>query len=173
VAAALPADRNCVSTMGVSAGALMTAQLASARSDRLASFASISGGVGGLARPWTPAVRKLPALIMWGGPTDMYPDSLPLEHFDTASVELEDALEPDGHLIMECVHNCGHALPPFDPPLPGAPSFDLIWGFLLDHPYWLPAGTSVYQDALPAAAPTWCGLGTGAATPRPADATCP
>jgi predicted esterase len=167
----LAADKNCVSSMGISAGALMTAQLASRRSDRLASFVSISGGVGGLAREWTPSARKLPALVMWGGPEDMYPDNIPLEHFDEASLELEAGLT--GHLVMECVHNCGHDLPPFDPPLPGAPEFDLIWRFMLDHPFWLPPAASIYQQTMPAAAPAWCAVGASAAVPRAEDATCP
>ncbi len=171
VAAALPIDNNCVSSIGVSAGALMTAQLASRRSERLASFASISGGVGGMARPWTPATRKLPALVLWGGPDDFYPENIPLEQFDDASLELETGLEADGHLIVECVHNCGHDLPPFEPL--EAPSFDLIWRFVLDHPYWAPAGESIYQEQMPEAAPSWCAIGKGAATPRAVTEVCP
>lgn len=167
----LAADKNCVSTMGISAGALMTAQLASRRSHVLSSFVSLSGGVGGLARDWTPAPRKLPALVMWGGPDDMYPDDIPLAHFDQLSQQLEAGMS--GHLVMECVHNCGHDLPPFDPPLAGAPEFDLIWRFLLDHPFWLPAEQSVYRQVMPPAAPAWCALGVGAAAPRPDDAVCP
>jgi predicted esterase len=169
----LAADKNCVSSMGISAGALMTAQLASRRSHVLSSFVSVSGGVGGLARDWVPALRPLPALVMWGGPEDMYPDDLPLEHFDEASVELEQGLTSGGHLVMECVHNCGHDLPPFDAPIAGAPSFDLIWSFVLDHPYWLPSATSIYQQSMPSAAPAWCAVGAGAATPRAEDAVCP
>jgi predicted esterase len=172
VSQALPVDRNCVSTIGVSAGALFAAQLASARSERLASFVSISGGVGGRARDWTPAVHELPALILWGGPSDMYPPSIPLEHFDQASLALETALAPAGHFILECTHNCGHALPPLDPPPPGAPRFDFFWSFLLDHPFWLTTGASVYATSPPPLMPSWCGLGKGGAVPRPANAAC-
>jgi predicted esterase len=172
VSLALPVDKDCVSTMGVSAGALFTVQLAAARSERLASFMSISGGSGGLARDWVPAARKLPALVLWGGPSDMYPANLPLEHFDDASHALETALDADGHFILECTHNCGHALPPFDPPPPGATPLDFLWSFALDHPYWLPKGASPYQTSSPPGMPSWCGLGKGAATPRPSGAAC-
>ena len=171
VGAALPVDKNCVSSMGVSAGALMTAQLAARRSDRLASFASISGGVGQQARDWSASTRKLPAFVMWGGSTDMYPETIPLQHFDESSLELEEAL--GGHLIVECIHNCGHDLPPFDPPAAGGHALDVIWDFLLDHPFWLPAGASIYQQQMPATTPAWCALGKGGATPRPETLTCP
>lgn len=173
VGAALPVDKDCVSSMGVSAGALWTAQLAPRRADRLASFASISGGIGQQAREWSPASRALPAFVLWGGPTDMYPDTIPLERFDEASLALEDALVADGHLIEECIHNCGHGLPPFEPPPAGTPPFDVIWSFLLDHPFWVPAGASIYQQQLPEATPAWCGLGRGGAVPREATAACP
>jgi hypothetical protein len=172
VGAALPVDKNCVSSMGVSAGALFTDQLASLRSDRIASMASLSGGVGGLARDWVPSAHKLPALVLWGGDSDMYPDSIPLEHFDVASHALENALGAEGHLFLECVHNCGHAVPPFDPPPAGMSRFDFVFRFLLDHPFWLPAGASIYTKTMPSDAPTWCGLGKGSATPRPASAAC-
>ena len=49
----------------------------------------------------------------------------------------------------------------------------MIWDFLLAHPFWLPAGASVYQQAMPATTPAWCALGKGGATPRPEDQTCP
>ena len=104
----------------------------------------------------------------------MYPENVPLEHFDEASVALETAMQPDGHFMMECVHNCGHSLPPFDLPAPGSGALflDPLWRFLLDHPYWLPPGASPYQTALPSVMPAWCGLGVGKATPRAADAMC-
>jgi predicted esterase len=173
VGAALPVDKNCVSSMGVSAGALMTAQLAARRSERLSSLVSISGGVGQQARDWSPSTRKIPAFVLWGGPTDMYPETIPLQHFDESSTELEAALAADGHLILECTHNCGHDLPPFDPPAVGGHALDVIWDFLLGHPFWLPAGASIYQEQMPSTTPAWCALGKGAATPRPATLACP
>lgn len=174
VGAALPANKECVSSVGVSAGALWTAQLAAARSQRLSSMVSLSGGVGGVVRGWTSAPHRLPALVLWGGPDDMYPANVPIMNFQNASKSLIGALATDGHYITECTHNCGHAVPPFDPPAPGGVAFDAVWRFVLDHPYWLPASTSPYAGKpLPAAYPAWCGQGAGSAVPRPSNAACP
>lgn len=154
-------DLSCVSTSGVSAGALMSAQLAGARSDHLSSMLSMSGGVGGLIKPWVEPDHKLPALVLWGGPTDT---CIALD-FETTSMNLEADLEAGGHFFVECIHNCGHAEPPFD--VPGAPTpFAPIWQFALDHPYWLAPGESPYADGLPTSLPTWCGIGAGSAEPR-------
>lgn len=176
VAAALPVNKECVSSMGVSAGALWTAQVASARSERLASFVSLSGGTGGLIRPWSPVTHSMPALVLWGGPTDMFPSTqTPLLDFQKASKNLEDGLAPEDHFLLECVHNCGHAVPPLDPPPDGTPRFDMVWQFVLAHPFWLGAGQSpMTGKALPSPTyPTWCAIGQGKATPRAADAPCP
>ena len=165
-------DRNCVSSAGVSAGALWTDQLAHLRSEVLASFLSLSGGVGGLAiKPWAPAARKLPGLVLWGGDTDacvVGPVSLP---FKDISANLENELTKDGHFFVECVHNCGHS----EPPLTGQTSkFQGLWDFVLDHPYWVPAGKSSYQTGgLPKTLPPWCGIGKGSATPPTTTCTNP
>jgi len=174
VGAGLTVEKECVSSVGVSAGALWTAQLATVRSERLASFVSLSGGVGDVVRPWAPAARKLPGLVLWGGANDTYPSQVPIMNFDRASKRLESSLVTDGHFFLECVHNCGHDVPPFDAPPAGGLVFEPVWRFVLDHPYWLGAGQSPYtSQALPAAFPSWCGKGQGGATPRPAGAACP
>lgn len=162
-------DKNCVSSMGVSAGALFTDQLAHLRSERLSSFVSLSGGTGGLVRNWDHATHGLPAIVLWGGPKDEFPAQFPILHFDVLSKDLETALDKDGHFIVECIHNCGHAVPPFDymPPL------DIVWRFHLDHPFWETKGTSIYTTkGLPKSAPSWCAIGKGNATPRDPDAGC-
>jgi predicted esterase len=174
VGAALPVNKECVATAGVSAGALWSAQLAGARANRLSSIVSLSGGVDGIIRPWTPVAHKLPALVLWGGPTDVYPSNFPVMKFETASKKLEEGLAAGGHAMVECVHNCGHDVPPLDPPAAGAHQWDLVWKFVLDHPYWLGAGQSPYAGKpLPAGFPAWCGQGKGGATPRAAGAACP
>lgn len=177
VGAKLPVNKECVGSMGVSAGALFTAQLASARSNRLASFVSLSGGTGGVIRPWASAPRRMPALVLWGGTTDIFKlKPLPVDvNFEKASKNLEDALVTDNHFLVECVHNCGHAVPPFDEPPAGAPKFDLVWQFVLKNPYWLGTGKSPLASApLPSAAfPAWCAVGKGNAVARAADAPCP
>lgn len=169
VADQFPIDEQCVSSAGVSAGALWTAQLVQHRSQHLSSFLSLSGGVGwGDAfqpvRPWTSAAHALPALVLWGGPTDWCGVS-----FDRASTELEAGLVRGGHYVVECVHNCAHAQPPIDVP-PGTSAFAPLWRFALDHPYWLPVGASPWTTAgLPAGTPAWCAIGAGSASIRTGD----
>jgi len=177
VAAAFPANVNkdCVSSIGVSAGALWTAQLAIERSTRLSSVVSLSGGTGDVVRPWKAAPHKVPALVLWGGSNDVYPSNFPIVNFSNASKNLESGLSAGSHFVVECVHNCGHDVPPFDVPAAGSGAlrFDTIWRFVLDHPYWLPAAASPYASkSLPAAFPAWCGKGVGSATPRANGAAC-
>jgi pimeloyl-ACP methyl ester carboxylesterase len=171
----LAVNEHCVSSVGVSAGALFNAQLAQARSNRLASFVSLSGGVGAtIIKPWQGAARKLPGVVLWGGDgppaMDGSKDLLGCAgvgmDFSVASKTLETALDAGGHFFLECKHNCGHVEPPLEPP-PGESKYAGMWQFALDHPYWLPAGTSPYQtQGLPPAMPAWCGVGAGGATPR-------
>ena len=167
VAEQFPVNRSCVSTVGVSAGGLWVSQLGPRRSRVLASFLSLSGGVGqdgdwlNPIRTWAGAAHHLPALVLWGGPTDFCGVG-----FDATSRHLEDALGADGHFLVECIHNCSHAEPPFDP-TPGESTYSFLWRFALDHPFWLRDGESPYQAiGLPPGAPAWCGLGAGSASIR-------
>jgi hypothetical protein len=166
VAAQIPnAALHCVASLGMSAGALFTAQLVARRSEHLASFVSFSGGVGGAVRDLAPLpVHKLPALVAWGGPQDAFY----VVNFEQTSTALAGKLV--GHAVMECVHDCGHDMPPFDPPLRTMPAYR----FALDHPYGLPPGTSPYASALPDGFPSWCAYGVGKVVPRQADGgACP
>jgi hypothetical protein len=160
--------RHCVSSLGVSAGALFTDQLAAARANRLASFVSVSGGVGTTARPWGKPARKLPGIVLWGGPNDDYQG---LYDFNKGSLDLEDALVGQGNFFVECVHNCGHAVPPFEAPS-GGTRYDVFWSFVFDHPFWLAPGSSTYKGGLPAVFPSWCGVGKGGAVPRADGSPC-
>ena len=164
VASQFSANTSCVGSAGVSAGALFTDQLAARRDQYIASFLSLSGGVGGIIKPWANPERKLPGLVLWGGPTD---NCFNLLKFDQESQTLEDNLTSQGNFFIECVHNCGHSEPPLDPPADGSSIYAPLWGFVFDHPYWLAAGQSPYaQFGMPASMPTWCGIGKGSATPR-------
>jgi predicted esterase len=156
-------NKNCVTSAGVSAGALFTDQLAAYRDRYLASAISLSGGVGGgLIRPFGNPMHKLPFLVLWGGMKDI----CIVINFETASKELENALVRGGHFFLECVHNCGHAEPPVEPP-PGSSRYSFLWQFAFDHPYWLRAGESPYKmSGLPKSAPGWCGIGRGSAKQR-------
>lgn len=175
VNASIPVNKECVASMGVSAGALWTAQLASGRSTRISSFVSLSGGTGGVIKDWTPGTHAMPGLVLWGGTDDVYPNkNLPVMNFEKASKNLEGALVSGGHFLVECVHNCGHAVPPFDPPPAATPAFDVVWRFVLDHPFWLGAGQSpMAGKPLPSPTfPSWCAIGQGTAVPRAANAAC-
>jgi predicted esterase len=161
-------NEQCVSTAGVSAGALWSGQLASYRGDYLSSFISLSGGTGGsLIRPWGHPAHKMPAIVLWGGPTD---NCFSIMNFVQTSADLEQNLTADGHFFIECVHNCGHGEPPIDS---GSTSkYQMLFDFVFDHPFWTGAGVSPYlQSGLPASFPTWCGIGAGSAVPR-TDPTC-
>ena len=167
-------NQDCVSTVGVSAGALFTDQLAQARSNRLSSFLSLSGGVNDtIIKPWTGAAHKLPAVVLWGGDgppaMDGNKDILGCAgigmDFSVASRDLETGLEHDGHFFIECRHNCGHVEPPLDPP-PGESKYAGLWEFALNHPFWLAPGASPWASGLPASMPTWCGIGANSDVPR-------
>ncbi len=173
---------SCVSTIGVSAGALFTDQLAQARSNRLASFISLSGGVNDtIIKPWSgTGTHELPGLVLWGGDGPPAMDGnkdilgclgLGMD-FSVASHDLETGLVADGHFFVECRHNCGHVEPPLDTP-PGESKYAAMWEFAMNHPYWLAAGQSPYLDSgLPASMPAWCAIGQGQSVPRSGDG-CP
>jgi hypothetical protein len=160
---------SCVSSAGVSAGALFTDQLAPARSNVIASFLSLSGGVSGALpscedgltclKPWTKPVRTLPGLVLWGGMCDQ----CIVIDFEPASQNLETALVAENGFFVECEHNCEHAQPPFIAP-PGMTQYAAFWDFVYAHPYWLPEGQSPYKaNGLPSSFPAWCstrGMGT-------------
>ncbi|MGE0789391.1 MAG: hypothetical protein AB7S26_27200 [Sandaracinaceae bacterium] len=166
VGAQFNVNEQCVSSAGVSAGALWTAQLAQRRSRHLSSFLSLSGGVGTGSflqpvREWDGAEHAMPALVLWGGPTDFCGVD-----FNGASMALEDGLTSDGHFMVECIHNCSHAQPPLDRTA-GMSIFNALWRFALDHPYWLPPGVSPWTSGgLPPGTPDWCDIGPGSATIR-------
>ncbi len=161
-------NKECVSTVGVSAGALFAAQLVGGRSQYLSSFLSLSGGVDESAgivarvRSWKSTKRKLPALVLWGGPQD----SCVLLNFEKASKKLEQSLAKDGHFFIECVHNCKHAEPPITA-RPGKSRYESLWDFFLRHPYWLNKGESPFKvTPWPYTNVPWCGVGAGSAKPR-------
>jgi hypothetical protein len=155
-------NRSCVSSVGVSAGALWTDQLAHRRSDYLSSFMSLSGGVDTLAiKPWGTPVRDIPGIVLWGGPTD---NCIGLFSFETLSKQLEKDLTAGGNFFLECVHNCGHSEPPFSSGV--SSKYQGLWQFVFDHPYWLTPGHSVYEtEGIPSSLPAWCAIGAGNAVP--------
>ena len=157
-------DKDCVSSVGVSAGALFTDQLAGRRGDRLASFMSMSGGTGGnVVKDWKAPEHKLPGMVLWGGPDDF---CIAVD-FEETSKNLEMHMVEGGHFVLECIHNCKHSTPPFEVP-EGMTTFAPLWDFLRDHPFWLKAGESPYiTEGMPLSMPTWCAIGAGNAIPPP------
>jgi predicted esterase len=162
-------NSNCVSSVGVSAGALFTSQLAQGRAQYLASAISLSGGVGeegsGVVKPWKTPARKVPMMVLWGGALDW----CVVINFHTASLNLENALTKDGNFFLECIHNCKHGEPPMDTPPAGLSKYASLWRFVFDHPYWLAPGASPYKTSgIPTGAgfPAWCGIGKGSARTR-------
>jgi predicted esterase len=166
VAAQFNTNKECLSSVGVSAGALFTDQLAAARGNVLASAESLSGGVGGFIRPWGNPQHALPMMVLWGGPMDQCGVANFVINFQDESHNLEDALTRDGNFLLECVHNCGHGVPPFVAPI-GLSTFAPLWQFMFDHPYWLGKGDSPYlKSGVPNTFPSWCAIGKGNAVPR-------
>lgn len=164
-----PVNKNCVSSAGVSDGALWTSQLIGGRGKYLSSAIVLSGGVHNPSDSTTGAIKDympstehvMPAIILWGGPTDNF-----VINFEPATKALEEHMQTEGHLIVECQHNCGHDEPPFDPP-PGKSKFAAFWDFVNDHPYWTAPGHSPYEKTgLPDSFPPWCALGVGNAVAR-------
>lgn len=159
---------SCVSSAGVSAGALWTDDLAHHRSEYLSSFISLSGGTGGtFIQPWVNPPRVAPSIVLWGGPQD----TCIVINFQDTSHDLEQHLTDESAFFLECIHDCRHQEPPFPP---GTNSkYEALWNFVFDHPYWLKQGQSPYiQHGIPSGMPSWCGIGTNSATPRTED-NCP
>lgn len=156
VAEQLSVDRRRVYGIGVSAGALWLTHLMSTdRVDYLAAVESLSGGLGRVSGAWqmsfVPRPYKFPAIVLWGGPNDWLGLS-----FAEASEELRNELVADGHFVVTCTHDAGHAIPPIQPPPNSRTRFWSLWRFMLDHPYGVP---SPYQaEGLPSGFPPWCSL---------------
>ncbi len=158
VSQAYRVDTSRVHGLGVSAGALWLTYLSTTdRAAYMASVAILSGGLGSLLDAWrmdyVARPNKYPALVLWGGPTDR----LGVD-FNAASMRLRDSLIDDGHFVLTCTHDRGHAIPPFTPP-PGETRFSFIWDFFGAHPYGLAPATSPYvAQGLPGSAPSWCSI---------------
>lgn len=154
---------HCIASAGVSAGALWTDQLASARGGFLSSVLSMSGGTGGqVVKPWNGSPHKMPVMVLWGGPMDF----CVAVDFSVTSMDFESHLQDEGHFVLECIHNCMHSAPPFSV-ADGETAFAPLWKFVISHPYWLQDGDSPYlASGVPADMPEWCGIGVGGAEPR-------
>ncbi|MCG3174539.1 MAG: hypothetical protein GMKNLPBB_02784 [Myxococcota bacterium] len=157
-------NNQCVSTVGVSAGALWSAYLATQRGEYLASVLSLSGGYSDTFPKWQPQTHKYHTLVLWGGCTDRC-----ILDMTKMSMRYQEALVKDGHFTVECVHPCQHGVPPV-PRLDNdqnMPKFELLWSFILNHPYWVPPNRSPFRKGLPKAFPTGPHTTIGTCGPKP------
>ena len=156
-------NRNCVGSVGVSAGALFTDSARRCarqphlihplvlrrrrrRHSQLGESGAQAAGGGAVGRADRPVPRST-----------QLPDAVAVAR---------DRADAAGDFLIECQHNCGHGEPPVDPPYPGASKYAAMWGFIFDHPFWLGPGESPYKNGLPPTFPSWCAIGQGKATPR-------
>lgn len=132
-------DLDRVYSTGHSAGGLWTSYLSIHASEWLASTAVMSGGAN--AQTYVTPDRKLPVLVIWGGPTDTYGTL----SFAETSTFFADALREDGHFVTTCEHSQGH--------LPPVGGMAYIWRWLQDHPHSI---DEPYVDGLPDVFPEYC-----------------
>jgi len=135
-------DLDRITSLGMSAGGLMTTYLSLHEAQWLAATAPFSGGV--LPDLYTTPARPLPVLITWGGTSDLYGTL----SFDDLSRELSTDLRADGSFVVECEHNGGHTIPN------GATAY--AWEFLAAHP--MGVSPEPYAGGLPSDFPDWCRL---------------
>ncbi|MAY81341.1 MAG: hypothetical protein CL930_11230 [Deltaproteobacteria bacterium] len=112
-------DLTKVHAMGMSGGALFTTVVARERGDTLATMIEMSGGsdismltFDGLLSEYKTPAYAMPALLISGGPTDTWPGGgMDLVDFSGATDNLAEQLYGDGHYVVRCEHDRGHAVP--------------------------------------------------------------
>lgn len=126
----LGADARRVHTAGVSAGGLWSTWLTLHRADTLASSLVMSGGTGQVVY-YHPPAEPIPVLVMWGGPSDTYDNGGFQVDFHLQSMAFSEALQADGHLVVECEHDDGHTIP--------VDGISTLWSWPLPHVYGEPS----------------------------------
>jgi predicted esterase len=135
-------DVRRIHTMGMSAGALQSSQMAYRRSNYIASVVPYSGGKLG-DPPIQDESNKFAAMIFHGGPGDEV-----LINFNTVSEALLGDLRGRGHFAFICDHGNGHKVP--------IDAGAAVWQFLSDHRFG--TAPSPYEGALPGGFPSYCSL---------------
>ena len=133
-------DADRIYSTGMSAGGLMTSYLTLHRADVLAASVPFSGGM--TAEFYTTPASPIPVMVVWGGTSDSYAGF----SFHDASQYFSQALQDDGHFVVECMHSSGH--------LPPSGSHELAWTFFASH-----ARGDVdtpWSDTLPDTLPSYC-----------------
>lgn len=132
-------DLNRIWSTGHSAGGIFSSYLAMHRSNRLAAVAVLSGGLGDPSTApggYITPTHDIPVLLTWGGESDTYNQSGANFVYNNGNPEVfsfhvsnqifSHNLRQDGHFVVECVGDFGHAIP--NDPL------SFVWPFLRDHP---------------------------------------
>jgi predicted esterase len=138
----LGADPKRIHSIGFSAGAMQTEQLAEWRSGYIASIVAFSGARMGTPTDEDPR-NKYPAMLFFGGKNDQV-----LINFADASHTEHDKLTAEGRFSFLCDHGQGHTVPADGPAA--------AWQFLEDHPFGVVP--EPYAAALPATMPKYCAL---------------
>lgn len=128
-------DTRHIHSVGFSAGALHTSQMAFYRAGYLASVVTYSGGIILRAPATNPLNARTAVMALHGGPRDIVVIS-----FADATARLVTALRRDGHFAFVCNHGGGHTVPPA--------ARASAWQFLEAHPYG--AQPPAYAAGLPA-----------------------
>lgn len=140
----LAVDLTRYSTFGFSAGATFATWLSLVRADTLSTVSTFSGGLDE-GVPWQEPAWPFPALVAWGGETDVYETDAVVISFAESAMAFVTALRGNGQLVAACDHGLGHALPP--------ETHDLLVLWNLPHVYGAP---SPYEDGVLTGFPSWC-----------------
>jgi poly(3-hydroxybutyrate) depolymerase len=138
-------DTRRIHSTGMSAGGMITSDLALRRANYFASTSPKSGGFS----PWNPIPKnaepdnKSAAMIFHGGEGDRWGSSL---KYKPISEKFRDKINKNGGFAFICDHGRGHTVP--------TDAVDAVWQFFKDHP-WI-ASPSPYRQGLPADFPRYC-----------------
>lgn len=140
-------DARRIHATGMSAGGMITCDLALRRASYLASTAPMSGGFS----PWNPVPtnadpsNKSAAMVIHGGTSDTWGSSL---KYKELSEKFRDEIVQNGGFAFICDHGQGHTVP--------MDAIDSVWRFFKDHPW--NTVPSPYAGGLPAGFPSYCAV---------------
>lgn len=134
-----------IHSTGMSAGGMITSDLALRRANYFASTSPKSGGLS----PWNPIPEnadpgnKSAAMIFHGGKKDRWGSSL---RYKPISKRFRDEINNNGGFAFICDHGRGHRVP--------RDAADAVWQFFKDHPW--NTSPSPYEQGLPEDFPSYC-----------------
>ena len=109
-------DLDTLVSVGFSGGALFNTVILTQRSEALAAAVVMSGGsdievptYSNLFSAYQSPSNKVPVYLVSGGIEDVWPNSsFPIVDFSSATINLFEQLQVDGHVAVHCEHNTGH-----------------------------------------------------------------